>query len=365
MSDAGDDEFSSLKPSLRRAVDTVFLKLAKQRGGDGAKAKQSARKKRRVGGSDDEDGGGFVRDDEDEDEDEGQASDDDQDPGIPLSLIPTGLQMLDLAPDDQEVLAVFRNAATGWENPRPRTVRQASDEDGEAVVDKDAGLSVSKDDWRAVCAVLVGQAQEQEEPEPSYTSRRARRKSSPEPRLATRAATCDKGKARANDPGPDSDEGGGFMLDEDEDGGFELNGDEEVGSDSDGYSEESALSDDSASEFGAPTRPKTTRAAAKNTEEDEDDSGVETDDMPLTLTARQEREARIAFALFFPDMDANDPALDAKKIGIREVGDAAKVLNEKIPTDDIIEMLGMFSSGPSRTVGLEAFGRLAVMAKLV
>ncbi|KAG9096441.1 hypothetical protein FRC06_008665, partial [Ceratobasidium sp. 370] len=152
-------------------------------------------------------------------------------------------------------------------------------------------------------------------------------------------------------------------------GGFELNEEEDAGSDSDRYSEESAFHDsasnDSASEFGASTRPKTNRAAAKNTEGDEDDSGVETDDVPLTLTVRQEREARLAFALFFPGMDANDPALNTKKIGIREVGDAAKTLKEKISTDDIIEMLSMFSSGPGGTVGLEEFGRMAVMAKLV
>ncbi|KAG9088632.1 hypothetical protein FS749_002015 [Ceratobasidium sp. UAMH 11750] len=339
-----DDEFSSLKPSVRRAIDVVFMKLAKQSSAGETKAKQLARKKRRVGGSDDEGGGGgFVRDEDEAEDDE--ASDDDQDPTIPLSLIPTGLQMLDLAPDDQEVLAVFRNAATGWENPRPRTARQEPEEDGgEAVMDKDAGLSVSKDDWRAVCAVLLGQAQEedQDEPEASNTSRRSRRKPSPaEARPATgeRRQARDKGKTKAQDP--DSDEGGGFMLEEEEDqddaGGFEWNEEEEDAgsSDSDRYSE--SASGDSASEFGAPSnRPRTTRAAAAKTMgEDEDDSEVESDDTPLTLTARQEREARVAFALFFPGVDANDPGLHTKKIGIREVGDAAKALKEKLSTDDV------------------------------
>ncbi|KAG8679403.1 hypothetical protein FRC08_016999 [Ceratobasidium sp. 394] len=97
-----DDEFSSLKPSVRRAIDVVFMKLAKQSSAGETKAKQ-ARKKRRVGGSDDEGGGGgFVRDEEVDEAEDDEASDDDQDPSIPLSLIPTGLQMLDLAPDDQE-----------------------------------------------------------------------------------------------------------------------------------------------------------------------------------------------------------------------------------------------------------------------
>src|SRR5258708_3287907 len=33
---------------------------------------------------------------------------------IPLTLIPSALQMLDLPPADEEVLAVFENAARGW-----------------------------------------------------------------------------------------------------------------------------------------------------------------------------------------------------------------------------------------------------------
>ncbi|KAG9106813.1 hypothetical protein FRC07_008735, partial [Ceratobasidium sp. 392] len=159
--------------------------------------------------------------------------------------------------------------------------------------------------------------------------------------------------------------GGGFEPDEDaEGGGFEL--DDEEDENSDKYSDQS--DEDSGSEFGTSAGPRPTRAAAKHKDEDdEDDEDDEEEefDIPQTLTARQEREARLAFALFFPDMDANDPALDQKKIGIREVGDAAKGLKEKLSTDDIIEMLTMFSSGPSGTVGLEEFGRMAVMAKLV
>ncbi|KDN48402.1 hypothetical protein RSAG8_02994, partial [Rhizoctonia solani AG-8 WAC10335] len=33
-------------------------------------------------------------------------------------MVSTGLQMLDLPPDDEDVINVFRNAATGWESRR-------------------------------------------------------------------------------------------------------------------------------------------------------------------------------------------------------------------------------------------------------
>ncbi|KAG6853293.1 hypothetical protein C0991_005388 [Blastosporella zonata] len=57
---------------------------------------------------------------------------------IPMSLVPSALQLLDLPPDDDQVLAVFRNAASGWIT--------ASSTDGGWV---------SREDWHAVCAVLL------------------------------------------------------------------------------------------------------------------------------------------------------------------------------------------------------------------
>ena len=48
-------------------------------------------------------GGGFIGTDSD---------------GIPLSSILKVLQSLDLPPDDEEVLAVFRNAASGWQQSK-------------------------------------------------------------------------------------------------------------------------------------------------------------------------------------------------------------------------------------------------------
>ncbi|KAJ3721393.1 hypothetical protein DFJ43DRAFT_1004437 [Lentinula guzmanii] len=60
-------------------------------------------------------------------------------PWIPFSSIPTALQLLDLPPDDEQVLGIFRNAASGWDN-RDRI---------------DDNLEVTQADWRAVCTILL------------------------------------------------------------------------------------------------------------------------------------------------------------------------------------------------------------------
>ncbi|KAF8911059.1 hypothetical protein CPB84DRAFT_1081184 [Gymnopilus junonius] len=63
---------------------------------------------------------------------------------ILFDLIPSALQRLDLPPDDEEVLSVFNNAASGW----------TAVSLGVAYADPQAKY-VSRDDWRSVCAVLL------------------------------------------------------------------------------------------------------------------------------------------------------------------------------------------------------------------
>lgn len=65
---------------------------------------------------------------------------------IPLSSIPAALQLLDLPPDDEEVLQVFRHSATGW------TTATGS---GRSESNTISELGVTLQDWRAVCAVLL------------------------------------------------------------------------------------------------------------------------------------------------------------------------------------------------------------------
>ncbi|KAF8340140.1 hypothetical protein F5887DRAFT_1284361 [Amanita rubescens] len=72
---------------------------------------------------------------------------------IPFSLVPDALCRLNLPTDDDQILSVFRNAASGW--------RSATNTIDESHVSTD-GL-VSRDDWRSVCAVLLEHADDQAE----------------------------------------------------------------------------------------------------------------------------------------------------------------------------------------------------------
>lgn len=76
---------------------------------------------------------------------EKQLSTDATEPSIPLSSIPSALQLLRLPPDNADVLSAFQQSASAWG-------------------DNTDSNSVSLGDWRSICAILV-QNQEQEYPE--------------------------------------------------------------------------------------------------------------------------------------------------------------------------------------------------------
>lgn len=70
---------------------------------------------------------------------------------IPFSLIPDALRRLDLPTDDDQILSVFRNAASGWSSATNNIDENHASTDG----------LISRDDWRSVCAVLLEQADDQ------------------------------------------------------------------------------------------------------------------------------------------------------------------------------------------------------------
>ncbi|THH09568.1 hypothetical protein EW145_g1913 [Phellinidium pouzarii] len=86
-----------------------------------------------------ESNGGFIPEDGDKHRGFGEIT------HIPLSAIPRALQLLDLPPDDAEVLNVFANAASGWRVP--------TDQDDDRPGSHEA--VVSRRDWHAVCAVIL------------------------------------------------------------------------------------------------------------------------------------------------------------------------------------------------------------------
>jgi len=100
-------------------------------------------------------GGGFIAEDADTTVDGEERS------GIAMSSISAALQSLDLPPDDEQVLAIFRNAASGWSTSR-----------SDVFCGRDTGGGmVSRDDWRAVCSVLFENHQEEDENDQDEPSR--------------------------------------------------------------------------------------------------------------------------------------------------------------------------------------------------
>jgi len=123
-------------------------------------------------------GGGFMLDDGDDDDEMGGFVGDDgpsttatttrtntrpttpaQNARIPLHVLPGLLGSLDL-PTDEDVLAVFRASATGWDDDADDADRAGDNarrrKRGEAGEDDTTGGGVGKRDFRAVCAALMG-----------------------------------------------------------------------------------------------------------------------------------------------------------------------------------------------------------------
>ncbi|OBZ74131.1 hypothetical protein A0H81_05849 [Grifola frondosa] len=212
---------------------------------------------------------------------------------IPLSLIPTALQLLDLQPDDEDVLSVFRNAASGW--------GEGNQFAGDREYEREE--TVTRKDWRA----------------------------------------------ESSDSGEEYIESGGEESD------FEDNAEDS----DDEYQEGGFMRTTSKTKDKISTpspRKRTTRRASK-VSEDSDQF-----DHPRSITARQKEECRRAFSLFFPHVSDED--LDKQRIMIKDITRVAKLLKEKITTEQTIEMLEAFSSSPDKSVNLADFERMMVAAKM-
>ncbi|KAI0314020.1 hypothetical protein OF83DRAFT_483259 [Amylostereum chailletii] len=229
---------------------------------------------------------------------------------IPFSCIPHALQILDLPPDDEEVLAVLRNAASGWtDGARPRP---GSDDD-EAAEER-----VSRKDWRSVCAVLM------------------------------------------NDDDDDA------LMNEDVEMGDTLGELEESdleGGSSDEYVEPSPSK---AAKRKRTTAASTAKATSSKTRRRKDkaisDEG-DNFDASRPLTPRQKRECLGVFTLFFPGV--SEEFIKRKRIGIKELTGASDLLKEKIKVEEMIDMLEAFSSSPDKTMGLADFEKMMVTTHLV
>ncbi len=188
-----DPTFNALPPRLRKRIDRALNRACEEE----LAGTSTPRKRRRIGSTrssrppedkiepggflaedspapggflpDDEDqpmGGGFLPDDAASSEAggfvpssasvsvDGDDTDKTEITHIPLHLIPRALQLLDLQPDDQDVLDVFRNAASGWgSTARGSRIRGQGEQE----------MVVSRKDWRAVCAALLDTSAPDEE----------------------------------------------------------------------------------------------------------------------------------------------------------------------------------------------------------
>lgn len=234
---------------------------------------------------------------------------------LSLSLIPSALQLLDLQPDDEDVLAVFRNAASGWEDSSNRRFRNDS-------ADQDF---VSRSDWRAVCAALLdtGDAAQQSD--------------------GTVSIDHDKPANVGQEDGID---------DESEDSHSE---DAYVASE-DGDVDLTPLSEDSGDDYveggfilqakskrSSRTKGKGAKTRRSERAKDDTDSPMDNYDLstPKPLSARQKEVCRSAFRLFFPEVPEEN--LDRQKIMIKDISRVAQLLKEKITTDEVSDLVDIMS----------------------
>ena len=222
-------------------------------------------------------GGGFLIND-----------DDDEPTHLPLRLVPHALQLLGLPPDDSEVLGVLANAASGWQSPNvhPSTALPNDTDSDEQWV--------ARADWRAVCAVLL-EGGEEEGPRSSSPGR-----SSP-----------------GGAPDVDMSSLSGLSADDASSDEYRLAPSPKS------KSKSRAKGKVRTSSSPPPTR-RTRRGALPSTT-----AGS------TTPTARQMSTALDAFALFFPELTADDPALPTSRIRVAELQRAAGVLREKIKAEEV------------------------------
>ncbi|KAG9054305.1 hypothetical protein FS842_005518 [Serendipita sp. 407] len=175
--------------------------------------------------------------------------------------------------------------------------------------------SVSRKDFRSVCGILLAD-QMDDSPIPSDR------------------------EAKEPEPTDDADEGGGDSTEDEYD-------------DPDEFSDE----DDSEDEYlkksnQKPTKKKT--ASKRNVQESSTGQ--------RSLTRRQKAACRDAFALFFPDVPDED--LESQRVGIKDIVRVSGLLKEKITAEEVMEMLGEYSTSPDKTMSYSDFQQMMISAKL-
>jgi hypothetical protein len=175
---------------------------------------------------------------------------------------------------------------------------------------------VGRKDWRAVCAALLegehGDGSDEEN------------------------AVADEDIEMDADSGPDSDE---YEMEE-------LSGDTEEGL-SDEYEEPNMA-----------TRAKKSQKVPQKTPTKNRETEIS-----KRLSESQKAQCRQEFSRFFPHVSDNE--LDRQRIMIKDITRVADLLKENLKTEDILEMLGAFSTLPDKSMNLADFERMLILTKLV
>jgi hypothetical protein len=325
MSDSeADSSFNALPPRVRRRIDRVFDRITLEASSsmDGAGTEPSHKKRRlddiQPGGfvvENSATAGGFIVDSPASggflqkspspgggflpalgEDAEGELSSPNN--YIPLQYVPSALQLLDLQPDDEDVLSVFRNAATGWENKQAHR----------SEVQDETHLLVSRKDWRAVCAALLDVGGQNEDEEMTETDGKV------EGEEDKMDGETSEDEYEDPDSGSEPDEDDGDSDDDYEEGGFMRPREKP----------------DRAPKSSSTRRKRrgATQSSSMDTDEDED-----FDEASRRITVRQKAESRKAFSLFFPDVPDNE--LDRKRIMIKDITRIAGLLKEKLTAEEV------------------------------
>ncbi|KAF4563945.1 hypothetical protein AB1N83_010361 [Pleurotus pulmonarius] len=339
FSTLGEAAFTALPKTLQAKIDDAFTSVSQSHPPRPLSETRSPFADTEAGGG----GGGFLVED--------TVVDDVQintvaSACIPLASIPAALEALDLPPNDRQILAVFRDAAES-DHEDGAGGRGAAGE----------GLTVSRGQWRAVCAVLLEGASPSpspsspSSPSPSSPAReREERKTATRPRRSkaayapVAASNHADADADADDSGDDSEP---YVASDDSDHDMEP---------------ERARYDDDDDDDGSddeytghpPSKPSKSSKATKATK-----SNIKSPKKAfrkLSLSALPDSQASLdAFALFFPSVPRDAEELKARKIMLKDLQAAMKSAGETYKADELKEMLDLFSTSPDKSISFADF----------
>ncbi|KAF9488841.1 hypothetical protein BDN71DRAFT_1435834 [Pleurotus eryngii] len=332
----GEAAFAALPETLQAKIDDAFTSISHSnppQTGSGFAAAAVGRS-----------GGGFIVEDAVIDEAQGDTA---ASARIPLASIPAALELLDLPPNDRQILAVFRDAAE-------------SDDEDDAVEYGANGkeTSVSRSQWRAVCAVLLEGSSSPSSSSPSPPSHssppRQREERKTRPRRSKAAyspiSAVHPADADTYDSGDDSEP---YVASD--------NSDHDLEQDKDQYDVDDG--DDSDDEYTGPAAStsklsRSTKAAKAATTKSPKKSLSGPNAVP-------DSEASLdAFALFFPSIPRDSDELKAKKIMLKDLQAAMKSAGEKYKADDLKEMLDLFSTSPDKSISFADFENVMAATRL-